>query len=415
MDTKTDFKKAQLKKHKTIATTFFVVMAVIYIASEILLRKNFPAWIGYIKAFSEAAMVGALADWFAVTALFHHPLGLKIPHTNLIEKKKKDIGDNLGKFVVENFLNPQTIRPYIGKIEVSGYVAGWLEKDKNRKTLITELSKIIADILQKADDTAVSVFIAKKGEALLDNVELNKTLASVLQYVVDKNEHEKLLTYFLGKAKYYVAENEDVIRQRVKKESGILIPGFVDNMIANRITVGIANYLHEIEQDPHHAIRSELTQQLNKFIQQLREENKWKTELDKLKEGLLSQQNLRQYAADIWTNIKSILLNELSGDNSRFLRYIDSNICSFAQSLKTDNVLRNKIDSWVRLNAYKIFLKNVDNVGTLISNTVGNWQGDELSGKLELEVGKDLQYIRINGTLVGGLVGLAIYTITQLI
>ena len=344
MDAKTDFKKAQLKKHKTIATTFFVVMATIYIVSEILLRKNFPAWIGYIKAFSEAAMVGALADWFAVTALFHHPLGLKIPHTNLIEKKKKDIGDNLGKFVVENFLNPQTIRPYISKIEVSGYAAGWLEKDKNRQTLITELSKIISNILQKADDATVSAFIAKKGEALLDNIELNKTLASVLQYVVDKNEHEKLLTYFLSKAKYYVAENEDMIRQRVKKESGILIPGFVDNMIANRITVGIANYLHEIEQDPHHAIRNELTQQLNKFIQQLREENKWKAELDKLKEGLLSPQNIQQYAADIWTNIKSILLNELSDGNSRFLIYSDNKILSFAQSLKTDNIVRNKID-----------------------------------------------------------------------
>lgn len=415
MNPTTDLKAAQLKKHKTIATTFFVVMALIYIATEVLLRKNFPAWIGYVKAFSEAAMVGALADWFAVTALFHHPLGLKIPHTNLIEKKKKDIGDNLGKFVVENFLNPQTIRPYINKIEVSNYVASWLEKEKNRKTLITELSKIISGILQKADDATVSAFIAKKGEALLDNIELNKTLASVLQYVIDKNEHEKLLTYFLSKAKYYVAENEDVIRQRVKKESSVLIPGFVDNMIANRITVGIANYLHEIEQDPHHAIRNELTQQLNKFIQQLREENKWKAELDKLKNGLLSRQNLQQYATDIWTNIKSVLLNELSDGNSRFLIYIDNNILAFAQSLKTDSVLRNRIDSWVRLNAYKIFLRNVDNVGALISNTVGNWQGDELSRKLELEVGKDLQYIRINGTLVGGLVGLIIYTITQLI
>ena len=415
MDTTTDFKKAQLKKHKTIATTFFVVMALIYIATEILLRKNFPAWPGYVKAFSEAAMVGALADWFAVTALFHHPLGLKIPHTNLIEKKKKDIGDNLGKFVVENFLNPQTIRPYINKIQVSGFIADWLEKDKNRQTLLSESSKIITGILQKSDDETVSDFIAKKGEDLLNTISLNKTLATALQYLIDKNEHEKIFNYILNKAKYYVAENEETVRQRVKKESSILVPGFVDNMIANRITVGIANYLHEIEEDPHHSIRRELTQYLNKFVQQLRDENKWKDELDKLKNGLLSQQNIQKYATGIWINIKQILTDELSDKDSRFLNYIDKNIFAFAQSLKTDEILRIKIDSWVRLNAYKIFLKNVDNVGALISNTVGNWQGDELSRKLELEVGKDLQYIRINGTLVGGLVGLIIYTITQLI
>ncbi len=408
-------KAVQLKKHKAIATAFFVAMALIYISTEVLLRKGFPLWFGYIKAFSEAAMVGALADWFAVTALFHHPLGLKIPHTNLIEKKKKDIGDNLGTFVVDNFLNPQTIRPYISKIQVSNYVALWLEKDRNRKTLLAELSKIINNILQKADDEVVASFIAKKGEELVDNIELNKVIASALQYIVDKNEHEKVLTYFLSKAKYYVVDNEEAVRKRVKKESGILVPGFVDNMLANRITVGIANYLHEIEQDPNHAIRQELTGQLYKFVQQLREENKWKAELNKLKDGLLSGQNLQKYASDIWANIKSVLLNELSSEDSKFLNYLDKNILGFAQGLKSDETMRNNIDSWVRLNAYRFLLKNTGNVGVLISSTVGNWEGSELSHKLELEVGKDLQFIRINGTLVGGLVGLIIYTVTQLL
>ncbi|ANI87995.1 hypothetical protein A9P82_00870 [Arachidicoccus ginsenosidimutans] len=413
MNTTTDYKSVQLKKHKVIATTFFVVMALIYITSEILLRKNSVSWLGYVKAFSEAAMVGALADWFAVTALFHHPLGLKIPHTNLIEERKKSIGDNLGKFVVENFLSPQTIRPYISKIQVSGYAADWLEKEKNRKMLLTEITKIINNILQKIDDAAVSGFIAQKGEELLNKVEINKVLASALQYVADKKEHEKILDYVLNKAKYYVAENEDLVRARVKKESGILVPGFVDNMLANRITVGIANYLHEIEQDPNHSIRKELTQQLYKFIQQLREEDKWKNELNKLKEGLLSKDNIQKYATDMWNSIKFILLIELSYDGSKLLTYLDKNILSFAQNLKNDETMRKNIDAWFRLNAYKLFLKNVNNVGDLISNTVGNWEGNELSHKLELEVGKDLQFIRINGTLVGGLVGLIIYAITQ--
>lgn len=415
MQSSTEFKKAQLRKHKSIATTFFVVMAVIYIASEILLRKGSHAWLGYIKAFSEAGMVGALADWFAVTALFHHPLGLKIPHTNLIEEKKKDIGDNLGKFVVENFLNPQTIRPYLDKIEVSNYIADWLEKDNNRNILVTEGANIITNILQKTDDDTMSGFIAKKGEELLDTIPLNNTLASMLEYLTQRNEHEKIFNYLLNKAKYYVADNEETIRQRVKKESSVLIPGFVDNMIANRITVGIANYIHEIEEDPNHPIRHDLTALLNNFIVQLRDSDQWKDELNRLRNGLLSQQNLQTYSSGIWLNIKTLLINELSATDSKLLHYINTNIHQFAQNLKTDPDMRHNIDAWVRLNAYKIFLKNVDNVGVLISNTVGNWKGDELSRKLELEVGKDLQYIRINGTLVGGLVGLIIYTITQLI
>ncbi|MDE1193163.1 MAG: DUF445 domain-containing protein [Arachidicoccus sp.] len=415
MNSTPDYKVSQLKKHKTIATAFFVAMALIYIAMEIFLRKYPATWEGYVKAFSEAAMVGALADWFAVTALFHHPLGLKIPHTNLIEEKKKSIGDNLGNFVVENFLNQKTIRPYINKLKVSQYIAEWLEKSQNRQKLIYEVSLIINNILQKSNDEIVTGFIAKKGEELINNISIGKTLATALQYFVDNKEYEKLLNYLLSKAKFYVAENEDIVRARVKKESGILVPGFVDNMIANRITVGIANYLHEIETDDNHPIRKEIAAQLNNVIQQLREENKWHDELTKLKNGLLSKENIQKYSSQIWIKIKQILITELSNQNSKFLNYIDKNIVEFANNLKTDITLQNNIDNWVRLNAYRIILKNTNNVGTLISNTVGNWEGNELSRKLELEVGKDLQFIRINGTLVGGLVGLVIYTITQLL
>ena len=391
-------------------------MAVIYIACEVLLRKNIAAsQLGYVGAFAEAAMVGALADWFAVTALFHHPLGLKIPHTDLIEKSKKNIGDNLGKFVTENFLNPSTIRPYISKIKVSEYIAEWLEKGGNRKKLLAELANIIRDILQESNDETIATFIANKGKDLADSIAINKTVAAALQYLLDKNEHEKILSYLLNKAKYYIYENEETVRQRVKKESGFLVPGFVDNIIANRITVGIVNYLHEIEQTPDHPIRKEISQQLYGFAKQMREENKWETELDKLKENLLSQQSLQQYAAAIWTHIKAAFINELNTDNSKLMQYADSHLLRFTQNLKTNETMQNSLDAWFRLNAYRFLLRNTDNVSTLISNTVGDWQGRELSQKLELEVGKDLQYIRVNGTLVGGLVGLAIYIITQLL
>ena len=157
-----ELKKQQLRNHKMLATGLFVLMAVTFVGMTVLQKQDDSHWIGYIRAFSEAAMVGALADWFAVTALFHYPLGIKIPHTNLIENSKEKIGDNLGNFVVENFLSPQNIRPYIQKLKVSVYAGEWLSKDRNQNLLINELSSILINIINKLDDEAVVKFITTK-------------------------------------------------------------------------------------------------------------------------------------------------------------------------------------------------------------------------------------------------------------
>ena len=159
-------KKIQLRKYKLFATGLFVLMAVIFVATTILEKRNPAHWIGYIRAFSEAAMVGALADWFAVTALFNYPLGLKIPHTNLIENSKDRIGDNLGNFVVSNFLSPSNIRPYIQKLKISQFVGEWLSKERNQQNLVKEMSNIVLDILNKLDNSAVVNFIGNKAKEI---------------------------------------------------------------------------------------------------------------------------------------------------------------------------------------------------------------------------------------------------------
>src|SRR6478752_7446823 len=199
-------KAAQLRKHKMLATGLFLLMLLVYILMTWLLRTQPAAWMGYVKAFSEAAMVGALADWFAVTALFHHPLGIPIPHTNLIENSKKAIGDNLGNFVVSNFLTAGNIRPYIQKLNISSYAAQWLEKEKNKNVLVNEVTKLLNDIMGKLEDKQVADFIAKKGNELLDNIELNKIVSNALRYFLDRNEHEKLVTTLAEKIKTYISE-----------------------------------------------------------------------------------------------------------------------------------------------------------------------------------------------------------------
>lgn len=406
-------KRKQLRKYKAFATGLFVLMAAIFIITTIFQKTHDSHWIGYVRAFSEAAMVGALADWFAVTALFRHPLGLPIPHTNLIENSKQKLGDNLGSFVVSNFLSPQNIRPYIQKLKVSNFVGEWLAKENNQEILIRNISDIVLDILNKLDDSTVSSFISKKVSEMTDDIKLNTIIGNGISYLLDKNDHERIVTNLSKQIKEYITENEEMIQERVKKGSYTFIPSFVDNKIADKIASGLSDFFKEIEENPQHEIRALITQKIREFSVDLKEDPKWNDEFKNIKNELLKNDKLDEYSTDIWISIKKTLMKELQDDQSSLKNYLSKNLNEFSQNLKTDEKLQNKIDHWVRVTAYKYILKNTHQFGNLISSTVGNWKGKDLSEKMELEVGKDLQFIRVNGTLVGGLVGLIIYTISH--
>ncbi len=406
-------KKRQLRKYKAFATGLFLLMAVVFVIMTILQKTNDSHWIGYVRAFSEAAMVGALADWFAVTALFHHPLGLKIPHTNLIQNKKEQIGDNLGNFVVGNFLSPQNIRPYISKLKVSSFVGEWLSKARNQEILLNETSTIILDILNKLDDEAVINFISKKAQEMTNDLKVNSILGNGLDYILEKNDHQRLVTGLSKQIKTYVLNNQEMVRDRVKKESFALVPKFVDDKIADKITQGLSKYFDEIETNLEHPLREEITQKLFNFSKDLKDNEKWEKELSTIKDSFLKEEKILIYAKDIWESIKKSLMKELNDEDSAIKKYLLKNLNELSFNLQNDEKLQYKIDHWIRVTAYKYILKNTHQFGDLISSTVGNWQGKELSNKLELEVGKDLQFIRVNGTLVGGLVGLIIYTIAH--
>jgi uncharacterized membrane-anchored protein YjiN (DUF445 family) len=408
-----ELKRKQLNKYKAFATGLFVLMAVIFVVATVFQKTHNSHWIGYVRAFSEAAMVGALADWFAVTALFRHPLGLPIPHTNLIENSKEKLGDNLGSFVVSNFLSPKTIRPYIQKIKISNFVGEWLTKERNQEVLIKNLSDIVLDILNKLDDSEVSRFISKKVSEMTDDIQLNKILGNGIIYLLDKNDHQKIVTNLSKQIKEYLIENESMIQERVKKGSYSFIPSFVDNKIAEKIASGLSDFFQEVEENPTHEIRGLITKKIYEFSNDLKEDPKWNDEFKAIKNDFLNNDKLNEYSKDIWVSIKKTLNTELQEEESSLKKYITKNLNEFSQNLKTDEKLQNKIDHWVRVTAYKYILKNTHQAGNLISSTVGNWEGKQLSEKMELEVGKDLQFIRVNGTLVGGLVGLIIYTISH--
>ncbi len=406
-------KKIQLRNYKMLATGLFLLMAITFIIMTIIQKSTPSHWVGYIRAFSEAAMVGALADWFAVTALFHHPMGLKIPHTNLIENSKAKIGDNLGNFVVDNFLAPENIRPYILKLKVSGFAGEWIGKEKNQDLFVNEAANILLDILLKLDDKEVVNFISNKVKDMTTSIKVNKLLGNGLEYLIQKNDHETLITNLSGQIKTYILQNQQMVEERVEKESYFFVPKSVDRKISEKIVSGLSHYFEEIENDLQHPLRKEITSKLLVFADEIKTEAKWENEFDVIKNEFLNGEKLNEYASDIWLSIKDSLRTELTSETSSLKIYIKKNLSELSNNLQNDEVLQNKIDSWIRLTAYKYILKNTKEAGNLISNTVGNWEGKELSRKLELEVGKDLQFIRINGTIVGGLVGLLIYTVAQ--
>ena len=304
-------KYLQLKRHKSIATGLFILMAVIFLLC-IYLQKNIAgSWLGYIKAFAEAAMVGALADWFAVTALFHHPLGLPIPHTNLIENSKKRIGDNLGNFVVDNFLTAKNIRPYINKIKLAAFVGGWLQKETNKSLIIKEGCFLLADIINKLEDDKMAAFLAGKGAEMIKSIPLAKLSANALQYLYDNNEQEKLITTLAEKIKEFIAENEELVKEKVHQESYFFIPGFVDRKLAEKITKGLVRYFDDIEQDKKHRVREEINAQIKIFIHDLNSGEQWQQKLQGIVEEFISADKLKEYAVAAWQNIKRSLLREL--------------------------------------------------------------------------------------------------------
>ena len=398
-----------------LATGLFLLMVIVYVITTILIKDNDSLWLGYVRAFAEAGMVGALADWFAVTALFHKPMGLRIPHTNLIENSKQRIGNNLGNFVARNFLNPATIRPYIEKLHVSKFIAEWLGKEKHLNTLMHEAGLMATDLIKRMNDAETSAFIANKISKHLPEIPAHRLMAEGISFLLKNGEQENFVTVMSGKIKDYIRQNEGMVKSRVYKESYFFIPKFIDDKLSDKITKGLYNYFEEIEKNPEHLLRAEITAQLQNFTDDLQTNKELQQKIKTAMEQLAGGKNLERYSGYVWRYLKNMLLKELADPNSGLFVRLKASIQEYANKIRTDENAQQKIDGWLRFNAYRIILKNDKHVSDLISKTVGNWEGRELSNKLELEVGKDLQYIRINGTLVGGLVGLIIYTFTHLI
>lgn len=405
-------KEQRLKKYKALATGLLLLMVVLFFTT-FLIPETLTS--GYIRAFSEAAMVGALADWFAVTALFRHPLGLSIPHTNLIESNKKDIGNNLGNFITENFLTAGNIRPRIEKLRLSEKLGTWLQKPTNRTLVIREITRIAAEALEQIQDEDMEQLVEKKLHNLFHQLDAGKIAGDTLAGILEKNLHQEWLSILAENTANYIATNNQSVKEKVREESHFLIPGFIDDIIASKIAKGLKAYLTEIASDPNHPQRLQITQRLYRLASAMQSSDEWKERFQFLKANLLPEEKMHLYSGQIWQYLKSYLNENLSKTDGSIQQYLDKTLISVAADYLNHSERSKKLDLFIQTQLFKLILRHRAEVSQLISTTIHNWESKSLSQKLELEVGKDLQFIRFNGTLVGGLVGLLIHAISQLI
>lgn len=405
-------KQRQLQRFKAIATGLLILMAAIYIACLKFLPST--TFTGYLSAFAEAAMVGALADWFAVTALFKHPLGLRIPHTNLIENSKKKIGDNLGNFITDNFLTPNTIRPRLQQLKLINGIMKWLDKPQNKILLTGELIKLSGSLLHRMDEKDIQALLTKGAVGLQEYIRLNELAGNGLEALVRNGYDRQFVTRIAALLKDFIEENHDIIREKVREESPALVPGIVDNLIAKKITKAAVDFIAQIHEDPDHKIRKDISDKLLELAIEMKTKTEWEERFKSMGRTVVTRDGIKNLSHQLLDYIKTGFNKAAADENSGLYKLVDKWIGDFTGDFIRDEVKRENAEKFIRLQLFRMILKHKHRVAELISQIVGDWKGRELSDKLELEVGKDLQYIRINGTLVGGTVGVLIHFLSAI-
>ena len=392
---------------KRLPLVLLFVMAALF-----LLTLNRPeGWAGWVRAFAEAGMVGALADWFAVVALFRHPLGLPIPHTAIIPRRKNEIGDNLARFVADHFLHPDVVRAKLESANLAKNAAIWLKSPRGRGR-VQELGLAVASwVLGALHEARVRRFIGRLGSRELARFDLAPLLGRALDWLVEGGRHQEVLTQSLRVAMVSLHDNRERIRENVKKGSPWWLPGFVDDRILVQMLDRIETLLLQLSLDAEHPLRADFEAWVGRWAHNLQHSPDYRQWGEKLKQDLLANESLQDYLYRLWADLVENLQADLEDENSRLAAEMGRLATSLAEELERDQAMQEWVNRWLVELAVAAVDENRMNIASLISDTVRSWDAGETSRRIEDAIGRDLQFIRVNGTLVGGLVGLAIHAV----
>ncbi|MGH1488355.1 MAG: DUF445 domain-containing protein [Acidimicrobiales bacterium] len=396
---------------KLVATGLFVLAAVIFVVAKVL--ESEQPWLGYVRATAEAAMVGALADWFAVTALFKHPLGLPIPHTAIIKKRKNEIGSSLGGFVEENFLTREVVTERLADAGIARRLGEWLSKPENAKTVSAQSAMVVRGVTEVLQDDVIQGGLEAVITERAKTVKVAPLVGKVIDVAVEGGHHEMLLDSVLGAVDNFMAENTDSFRNRMTQESPWWVPETLDEVVFEKIYSAVRRFLSEVGDDEHHELRRELDRRSVKLAQDLRTSPALIERGEEIKAEFLAHPEVRAWSNNLWTSMKAGLLEATEDPDSQLRIRLEEALVDAGKSLEADPELRAKIDDWLTNAVGHVAEQFRGEVAGLIATTVQGWDAEDTAERIELQVGRDLQFIRINGTLVGGIAGLVIYTIGQ--
>ena len=399
---------------KLAATGLLVVMAVVFIAAR-LFEPTYP-WLAWVKAFAEAGMVGGLADWFAVTALFRHPLGLPIPHTAIIPRNKERIGEALANFLKENFLIAPVVARRMRHIDLAGVAGRFLQAPQGEETRIRQgASRLIADLFESLDDERLGGLVKGAISGRLRKAEVAPLLGHALASAINEDRHVPMLEAMIRWTSRALDANESLIRDMVKKRTNwVLKLAGVDARLSDSIIDGLKKLTVDMHTDPAHPVRVRIEQALADLANDLQTNPETQGRVEELKQQLLDNRSVGLWLDTLWQKGREAMIRAARNPDAAMAGKLGEVLKSMGQSLEKDVRIRTAINQFARRAVAGMAASYGSSIVKLVSETVRGWDARTITARLESAVGRDLQYIRINGTLVGGLVGLALHAIDMI-
>ena len=397
----------KLRRAQWMATGLLAAMAAVFVTTSLLL-PTYPA-LGFVWAFSEAALIGGLADWFAVTALFRRPLGLPIPHTAIVPTRKNEIGRALAQFVGEHFLVKEAVERRLARVDLASRFGAWLDRESNAQLVSRDVGVALDWLLRSVDSAELRGAMRDGLGSLLQRIPVNEALAALIDVLASGRNAQALIDQLVHFGREQLEQNKATIRVRIEQRSPWWMPKFVDEEIYDQLVSEFEQLLNEIGDDPEHPARTDFNERLATLRDMLVNDTDLIARGEKIRGDFVNHPAVQDYFQDLWSKIRVYLQESFEDANSPIRIGVEREIRHVGRMLSDDEAAREKLDTWLK----ELFVYVVENyrgpLSEIISDTIEDWDAESTSKRIELHIGKDLQFIRINGTLVGGLVGIVIY------
>lgn len=404
-------RRVELRRMKRFATGLLVAMAVVFVVTRSL--EDSVHWLSYVRAFSEAAMVGALADWFAVTALFRHPLGLPIPHTAIIAKRKNEIGQGLGEFVQQNFLTPTVLQEKVASVRPAARIGTWLGEEESADRVCSMVAKGARAFVDVLRDDEIQAAIEHVVRRRVDSMPAAPLAGKALEIARQEGRQKKAIDAVINRLNVVLQTNALVFRERLHQESPWWVPASVDDRVFAKLYSAVQRFVQEVAESPTHPIRRNIDEWVDETIARLHTDPEYRAKGEQLKAQLLDHPEFRGWIADMWTDSKRAFLEQLEQPDGELRLRLRQAVVEFGERLRTELPLQDRVDSLTARAVGTLAERYGHEAAEIIRSTVERWDTEETIDRIETQIGRDLQFIRVNGTVVGGLAGLVIYTVGQ--